>query len=379
MNIAFVTLGFNPVRTSGLDISGERLVQGLLERGQQVTVFATGNPTQTEIETHPNLKIVRTKPNPTNWIGYALQAAHQLREIEKSQTFDIIHFWDVHFAYGYRNDYVASLHHSFRQRLETRHISLGRWLYYRWARAFAERPSVLNAKGLMAVSNTTMDNFRSEYGLPSDSVALTRHGINTDIFYPRGDPRLLKKRFGIPTDEPIILFAGFVTERKGIGYLAKALKNINPKPRLILLGKIDSRYRKQMFDILGTASEQVIEAGFVEDDDMPKYYSMADIYVSTSFLEGFGLPIIESLACATPVVAFSGGAVAESIGPGGKLIEPGNSEAIANTISELLSDPSQRIRLGERGRQYVLENYTVDMMVNAIFDAYTRFSSEKSS
>jgi len=376
MNIAFVTLGFNPVRTSGLDISGERLVRGLLERGNQVTVIATGNPALTEMEMHPNLKVIRITPNPTNWIGYSLQAAYQLRKIEKFQSFDIKHFWDVHFAYGYREPYIASLQHSFQQRINTRRISIQRWIYYQTARYFAERPSVERAKGLIAGSRTTLSQFRKEYKLQSHQIAIARHGIDTAKYQPGIDASLLRDKLGIANNEPVVMFAGFITPRKGIDYLATVLPSIHPKPRLILVGKMDSTYRSEFNRLVGSAREQVIEVGFVADEDMPKYYSLADIYVSTSLLEGFGLPIIESLACGTPVVAFRGGSVAEIIGPGGKLTEPGDTAAIADEISELLSDPYQRKALGSQGRQYVLENFTVDMMVDGMLDAYTRFSGE---
>jgi len=376
MNIAFVTLGFNPVRTSGLDISGERLVRGLLERGHKVTVFATGNPALIEMEIHPSLKVIRITPNPTNWIGYSIQAAYQLRKIEKIQPFDIKHFWDVHFAYGYREPYIASLQHSFQQRINTRHISIQRWIYYQTARYFAERPSVKRAKGLIAGSRTTSDQFRKEYKLKSHQVALARHGIDISKYQPGIDVRPLRDKLGIAKSEPVIMFAGFITPRKGIDYLATVLPSIHPKPRLILVGKMDSTFRSEFYRLVGSAHEQVIEVGFVADEDMPKYYSMADVYVSTSLLEGFGLPIIESLACGTPIVAFRGGSIAEITGPGGKLTEPGDTAKIAYEISELLSDPDQRKALGSRGRQYVLENFTVDMMVDAMVDAYTRFSGE---
>ncbi|MGD8752927.1 MAG: glycosyltransferase, partial [Anaerolineales bacterium] len=114
MNIAFITLGYKPVRMSGLDISGERLVDGLLERGHEVLVIAAGKKEPDEYQNHPGLNIYRRPLGPTNWIGFSMRAARTLDRLESSRHFDVKHFWDVHFAYAYRGRYVATLHHSFK-------------------------------------------------------------------------------------------------------------------------------------------------------------------------------------------------------------------------------------------------------------------------
>ncbi len=377
--IALVTLGFAPVRTSGLDISGERLVRGLLEAGHHVTVIAGAHNSISEIVSHPALEIHRVSLGYSNWIGFAFRAAQDLKKLESTQPFDIVHFWDVHFAYAYEGRYIASIHQSFRQRSETlKYTNVGlpsqlyRSAYYLLARLLAEIPSARRARGLLSVSAATRDEFISNYGIAPQKIALARHGIDTEFFHRIQATDSLRSQLNIRPNEPILFFAGFVTPRKGLDYLAQALPLVQPAPRLIIAGRWSTGYRARFFSLLGSAA-RVVEAGFVPDEQMPAYYSLADLYVSPSLLEGFGIPLVESLACETPVVATDVGSVSEVVGPGGILVPPREPVVLANTISQLLQNSSRRRELGIQGREHVTRHFDVQRMVNDTLHAYQRF------
>jgi hypothetical protein len=114
MKIAFITLGYKPYRTSGLDLSGERLVSALLDAGHEVSVIAGKREQITEVHTHQNLKIHRLQLDLSDWIGFGYRTAKLLSIMD---TFDVIHFWDIHFGWAFRGKFIGSLQHSFRQRL----------------------------------------------------------------------------------------------------------------------------------------------------------------------------------------------------------------------------------------------------------------------
>jgi glycosyltransferase involved in cell wall biosynthesis len=382
MKIAFITLGYVPFRTSGLDVSGDRLVRGLLDKGHHVTVIAGAHQPLAETQTHPALEIHRVPPGRADWIGFAWRAARRLKKLERTARFDVVHFWDVHFAYAYSGQYVASLQQSFRQRWNTwdrettsRLSQAYRLAYYSLGRSLAEIPSLNRAQGLLAGSAATRDEFIAHYGISSDRIALARHGIDTDFFRPvPNEARALRARLGLDENEPVILFAGFVTPRKGLDYLARALPLIRPSPRLIIVGRWNQKTRTRFMQLLGPCSDQVIEAGFVPDEQMPAYFSLANVYVSASLLEGFGLPLAESLACETPAVAADSGATAEVVGPGGILVPPHNSNALADAVSQLLRDPFHCRHLGMQGRAYVKNHFSVQEMVASVLAAYKRFT-----
>jgi glycosyltransferase involved in cell wall biosynthesis len=171
----------------------------------------------------------------------------------------------------------------------------------------------------------------------------------------------------------VLLFVGFVTPRKGLDYLAQALPRIRPAPRLVLAGRWDEEYRSHFLRMLGSTANRIVEAGYVPDEQLPAYYSLADVYVSASLMEGFGLTIAEALACETPVVAAEAGSVAEVVGPGGILVPPRDPENLADAISNLLQHPEQRRELGLRGRAHVVHTFSVEAMLRATLAGYERF------
>src|SRR5262245_51540235 len=163
MRIAFVTLGYTPLRDSGMGISGERVVRALLDAGHHVTVIAAARGRQLETHIHPALEIHRLALGRSNWIGYAVHAAQKLRDLHKAHPFDVAHFFEIHFAYAYRGPFVATLHHSFRQRLSTLGApytrDLHRFTYYTLARRLAEGPALRRVKSSYA--STTSHRTRS--------------------------------------------------------------------------------------------------------------------------------------------------------------------------------------------------------------------------
>lgn len=379
MKIAFITLGFSPYRASGLDLSGERLIQGILEKGHQVSVIAGYRGNIQETSQHPNLRIHRIPIGNSDWIGFGYRAAAKITELE---PFDIVHFWDIHFGWSYRRHFVGSLQHSFQQRIN----SLGspslntsyRWwvkyIYYLTAKYVFETPTINRASGLLAGSKTSCDEFVKEYNLSENRIKIARHGIDTDFFKPIQDTLQWRKKLGIEPGETVILFAGFITPRKGLEYVAQAMPFIQPKPKLLIIGRWRSEtYRNKIMMSMQPFLDQVVELGFVEDQDMPYYFSLADVYVSTSLLEGFGLPLGEALACGTPVVAFDSGSVAEVMGPGGVLVPQRDPEALSKEISALLQDESLRLELGAAGKEYVIKEFSLASMVKSTLEAYEQF------
>lgn len=380
MNIAFVTLGFGPFRTSGLDVSGDRLVGGLLKAGCQISVIAGQRQPLDEIYKHPRLNIYRLPIGRSNWIGFCRRAADYLGYLESREKFDAVHFWDVHFAYTYKGKYIASVQHSFQQRLSSldwRTTPIRTFLtkapYYIFARRFAELPAVRKARGFIAGSSATRQEFIAEYQIPPEKIVVAPHGIDTD-FFSRQNPEPLRKRLGLLPEEPVILFTGYIVPRKGLEFLAQALPSIKPRVKWVLAGEWRSLgYRQYILDTLGEHQNQLLEVGLLPDTDMPALYSLADIYVSPSLLEGFGIPPAEAMACETPVVVTTAGAAPEVAGPGGILVPPGNPAALAAAVNELLASPIRRRELGLHGRAHVMANFSLQRMVQIVMDSYQIF------
>ena len=381
LRICLVNLDYVPYRSSGLAVYGEMLATGLAAQGHAVTVvthYRRGSPRHESIGP---VEVHRVGLGHGDWVGFSWAAGPYLEGLQKSAPFDVVHFADLHFAWRYRGAYVASLMQSFRQRFTsdggqpysaTASGKLWKSLYYRGARAVAERPSLARAQHLVAVSQATANEFIEHYHLPAGKVSAIPIGVDL-AHLRRTDPASLRKKLGL-IDERVLLFVGFCSARKGIEYLARAMHELPEDVRLVVVGRWDAAYRERVLQALGSRGDHLIEAGYVPDAQLPAYYSLADIFVLPSLLEGFGIPISEALACGTPVVTTSAGAAAETAGPGAVVVPPRDAFALAAAIRQLLDAPEERQRLAAAGQAWVHERHSVAGMIAAYETLYRRLA-----
>jgi glycosyltransferase involved in cell wall biosynthesis len=170
-----------------------------------------------------------------------------------------------------------------------------------------------------------------------------------------------------------LLYVGFSTPRKGLEYLAEALKSLPSNVKLVIIGRWETGYRKRFLRALGGAEQRVLEIGYAPDEEMPVYYSLADIFILPSLLEGFGLPLVEAMACGLPVVAAASGSIPEVVGEAGILVPPRDGVALAQAVSKLLKNPTLRRRLRLAGRQNVESRFVRDRMVAETLEFYADY------
>jgi glycosyltransferase involved in cell wall biosynthesis len=379
MRICLVSLDYKPYRSSGLTLYAEDLATGLMEQGHAVTVIAAhrpGLPAQQQID---QVTIHRAAIDRFDWITYSWRAATLVDELQEQTPFDIVHFLDVHFAYHYPAPFVASLWQSFRQRstaaqgwpYHTGMVDLWRRLcYYQIARRCMEEPSLVRAQRLLASCQSTADEFLTHYQVPPQKVDRAPQGINTTLFRPMAAHEL-RQRLGLSTCF-VLLFMGFITPRKGLEYLAQAMQRLPDNVHLVIAGRWSHGYRQRVFRALGAAQTRVHEVGFIADWERPLYYSMADLYVSPSFLEGLGATPIEALACETPAIVTAATSGPEEIGPAGLVVPPFDGKALAEAIQSLLADPDRRRQMGKWGRDYVLAEFSYQRMTKLTLASYEK-------
>jgi glycosyltransferase involved in cell wall biosynthesis len=96
-------------------------------------------------------------------------------------------------------------------------------------------------------------------------------------------------------------------------------------------------------------ADSVIFTGYVPSEDLPIFYNAAEAFVYPSIFEGFGLPVIEAMACGLPVLTSYGSSLQEVAGDAALLVDPMSEESIAQALAKVLGDPSLRLRLGRAG------------------------------
>jgi len=128
----------------------------------------------------------------------------------------------------------------------------------------------------------------------------------------------------------------------------------NGQYQLVIAGKKDPRYfpaLQSMVERLGLQTK-VIFLGYVPQDDLPGLYAGAEVFILPSLYEGFGLPLLEAMACGVPVIAANTGAMKEVVGTAGMLVDPTQEQEIADAMVKVLTDAGWRETLSNLGLQH---------------------------
>ncbi len=219
----------------------------------------------------------------------------------------------------------------------------------------AERQIALAADRIVCASRGERDALVRLYGVPAQRVEVVPCGVDTGLFRPLGRQRA-RAELGLPGDVPIVLFVGRLEPLKGLDLLLRAHARLQSPALLVIVGgdERDEALRSRLRSLgrrLGSL-QRVMFLPAVPHEELPLYYSAADVCAVPSHYESFGLVALESMACGTPVVASRVGGLQELVRDGetGFLVSPARPDTFARGLERLLSDPALRDALGRRAR-----------------------------
>ena len=216
--------------------------------------------------------------------------------------------------------------------------------------------SVRRADHILADSQATKIDLIAEWNTPAEKVTVLPCGVNPS-FRPITDPQLLaaiRSRYGLG-DGPFVLSVGTLQPRKNYVRLIRAFAPLATRYSdlsLVIGGGKGWRYNEifEEPDRLGI-KDRVIFPGFIADDDLPAVYCSATIFTYPSLYEGFGMPVLEAMACGTPVVTSDRSSLPEVSGDAGLLVNPLDEKAMTASMERLLANPSLCQELIIRGRR----------------------------
>lgn len=171
-----------------------------------------------------------------------------------------------------------------------------------------------------------------------------------------------------------ILFLGRICKDKGIEELLAAMKLVHedyPEVKLYIGGIYEDEYFREKVDSCG---DYVKYLGWVSGQEKDSYLEECGILVLPSYYEGFPVSIIEAMLRRSAVVASNVGGIPDIIqdGADGILIPPKDSEAIKNSLEKLISDTNFAMDLGEKGREKVLKNYSIEKNIDKLVGIYSK-------
>ena len=192
--------------------------------------------------------------------------------------------------------------------------------------------SAKRAKKVITVSETSKNDILRFIKIPEEKIHVT-YLAPREIFVPQSEEIINKVCEKYNITRPYIFTLGSRWARKNLEFAVEVFKELKKESlKLVIAG--DTNWQEISLD------ENIVIPGYVSDEDLPALYSGASLLVFTSRYEGFGLPVVESFACGTPVVCSSGGALKEVAGEAGFVKEGFDKKEWAQCITELLSDSS---------------------------------------
>ncbi len=241
-----------------------------------------------------------------------------------------------------------------------------------------KRKTALQADLVITNSGYTNQTY-ADVGVPSENLLIAYNGLDVDAFSP-GSGAEARAQLGIADDSLVLGIFSIFGPFKGQALLLRAMPNVLeavPNAHLLLVGDGDIREELERLTAELHLERHVTFAGF-RRDTLP-FYRALDVYVMASTQEPFGLVTVEAMACAKPVVGTNSGGTPEIIvdHETGLLVPPSQPEALAEGIITLLRDPARRQDMGQKGRQRVLEKFTLQGRTQHISNALERLARQR--
>jgi glycosyltransferase involved in cell wall biosynthesis len=208
---------------------------------------------------------------------------------------------------------------------------------------------------VISVSQLTTDNFNRVLRLPPDKVQ-TVYFAPARHFRPVTDEAELaavKARYQLPDRFILTLTKRSGDGRKNLGQIFKAYARYHEQtavPHKLVIGGKDCYLYKDEYGIPDDGyGADILFPDWIDQKDLPAVYSQADLYLYPSNLEAFPIPITEAMACGTPIVTSNVNGLEEIAGDAALLVDPQDTEAIAEAIGQVVGDPALQETLSERG------------------------------
>ncbi len=240
-----------------------------------------------------------------------------------------------------------------------RRDAIRRWFYRRCART---------ADVVITDSSFSRSEIAAAYGIDARHIRVVPLGV--------GSPFLTSTLPRPPADvqQPYLLHVGDLHVRRNLRTLVRALARLpsvsaHMTPPLLILAGADRGERANIEAEARRANIQIHFAGAVSDDALASLYAGATAFVYPSRYEGFGLPLLEAMACGAPVVGARAGAIPEVVGDAGILVDPDDEGEMAVWISRLMTDATLADRLRRAGRMRAMD-YTWERTARQTIDAY---------
>ncbi len=244
-------------------------------------------------------------------------------------------------------------------------------LFYRLHRERVQR----RADRIICISQTTADDLQKYWGVGAERSVVIHHGVEESFFAEPGDDLLRDDPVYAP-GRPVLASLYNLEPRKNVSALLKAVRLLRgefPELRLVLFGaglltpEREARFEAELDEL--QVRDCVVRPGVISDTMLKQIYRRADVFVFPSLYEGFGLPVLEALACGACALTGAVSAMAEVAGKAAATCEMSDPAALAGGLAALLREPDRRAQLRKAGPAQA-RLFPVEKMVRRTWETY---------
>jgi glycosyltransferase involved in cell wall biosynthesis len=391
MKIALFTLGFIP-EIGGAEIAVFNLAKELTKAGNQVYVVHPRRPFSKQNKYNFNFKVI-------NWPHLGLQKIHERLNdlyleilfiiLQKVYRFNVINIHKAYLGYPMAKvkrfisaKVIITTHGGDIQ--TNRELNYGRILDTKWYKRV--KYACLMADAHVAISSNTKQ-ILSSFGVPNSKIFRIPNGVDESRFsvYPNSSDEL----YSLSSKDLVILATGRCMPIKGFNTIIKAaaiIKEHIPNFKLVIVGrwleKLDPLICSEKVDsIVVRIPQQEVDLNggniLVPNNQLLELYNRADIFVSSSYIEGFSLGIVEAMFSGIPLVLSKcpgNEDVLNADGLGGFYFPPGDEQSLARRIKELSLSSELREQFSKYNRQFASHHYTWRIVAKQYSEAFSKIS-----
>ncbi len=220
-----------------------------------------------------------------------------------------------------------------------------------WHKLIINSGIINRADKIITDSKSTKEDIIKILKIKPEKIAVCHLGVNNDFRSDIGLEEIKKVKDKYQLPENYFLHVGTIEPRKNIISAIKAVESLEQDINFIIAGGSGWKSQEVIEAVKSSKKSRVI--GYIEEKDKPALYGGAKALIYPSYYEGFGLPVIEAMACGCPVIAGNRSSLPEVIGEAGIMINPYNWQELKSAMEELLNNEKLRLILREKGLNQV--------------------------
>jgi glycosyltransferase involved in cell wall biosynthesis len=216
--------------------------------------------------------------------------------------------------------------------------------------------SIRYADHVVTLSESSKRSIIANYGTEPDKITVIHPGIDHAVYAPATADRVaaVRRKYGITRD--YLLYVGTIEPRKNISGIVAAYcalpADLRQRYQLVLAGS--KGWKDADIEALAATvdPDDLVRTGFIEDADMTALYSGAALFLFPSFYEGWGMPVVEAMACGTPVITAANSSLPEAGGEAALYVDAASRDQLRDAIMQVLANPKQREQMIVAGQTH---------------------------